>query len=285
METKRKDVAEEDVLRWITLWEKLWESGEFRPWIEVQEVASEGRSKKIKGYKSGRKQHLLSDAEYYVFLLLEYDDAVVKIYEQFPLLPRDKTIQIANERGIPHPKYRRVSIREDGVEKKPLPNKVMSTDFLIEIKRNGNSELIAICVKTKSKITPTNKKNKGTLLKLEIERQYWLDQGIKCYCIAKEDINKDLIFNLKWFHEYASLDEQLLNSKKRWKEVFLNELKEYDKNNRLVDIIELTSLKTKIQYDDSVRIFRHLMWHKELKANISKKVKLTTKIIGIGFKY
>lgn len=283
METKRKDVTEEDILRWTTLWEKMWESGEFKPWIEVQEVASEGRSKKIKGYKSGRKHHLLSDAEYFVFLLLEYDDTVIEIYEQFPLLPQDKTVQIANERGIIHPKYRRVSAKEEGVEKKPLPNKVMSTDFLIKIKRNEKYEFIAISIKTKPKITPSNNKNKGALLKLELERQYWLDQGIKCYCIVKEDINRDLIFNLKWFHKYASLSNQLLDSKKSWKKFFLAELKNTDQNIRLVDIIESTSAKTNIKYENSVKIFRHLMWHKDLTANISRKIKLTSKISNIGF--
>ncbi|MGO0305788.1 hypothetical protein ACTL6P_04105 [Endozoicomonas acroporae] len=62
MEKKRKDVTEEDVLRRTTEWEKKWKSGEYKPWIEVQEVPSGGRSKKIKGHKSNRTHHLLSDA-------------------------------------------------------------------------------------------------------------------------------------------------------------------------------------------------------------------------------
>lgn len=284
METKRKDVTEEDVLRWTELWQKLWESGEFRSWHEVQEVASEGRSKKITGYKSGRKHHLLSDGEFFVFLSLEYNGSVINIYDQFPLLPREKTIKIANERGIIHPKYRNVSPREEGKPKKVLVNKVMSTDFLIEIVKNGKSVFIAICVKTWAGINPTNTKNKSVLLKLEIERQYWLDRGIKCYCIVKEDINKDRIFNLKWFYKYASLDEQLAQSKEQWKTAFSDEINNKEKDKRLVDIIESTSKTTEIAYDDSVKIFRHLMWHKEIKANIDNKIKLTSKVINIGFK-
>ncbi|WP_257264380.1 hypothetical protein [Endozoicomonas sp. ONNA2] len=87
METKRKDVTEEGVLRWTELWQKLWESGEFRSWHEVQEVASEGRSKKITGYKSGRKHHLLSDGEFFVFPSLEYNGSVINIY----LITTDRT--------------------------------------------------------------------------------------------------------------------------------------------------------------------------------------------------
>ncbi|WP_067514498.1 TnsA endonuclease N-terminal domain-containing protein [Endozoicomonas ascidiicola] len=200
METKRKDVTKEDVERWTALWEKHWESGDYKPWHEVQEVPSQGRSRKITGVKSGRTHHLLSDAEYYVFLLLEYEGSVIEIYEQFPLMPLSKTVQIASERGLKPPKYRHRTIKDESTEKRaPLPNKIMSTDFLVKVDRNGEEVWVAIPVKTKSGIDASTDKNKSVLQKLEVERQYWLDRGVECKCMVKEDINKDLIFNLKWF--------------------------------------------------------------------------------------
>ena len=73
METKRKDITEEDITRWIAAWEEFKASGVHKAWCEVQETPSKGKSRKITGIKSGRIHHLLSDGEYFVFLLLEYD--------------------------------------------------------------------------------------------------------------------------------------------------------------------------------------------------------------------
>ena len=44
---------------------------EYKPWITVRDLPSEGRSHRIFGHKSQRTHHLLSDLELAVFLLLE----------------------------------------------------------------------------------------------------------------------------------------------------------------------------------------------------------------------
>ncbi|WP_066015410.1 TnsA endonuclease N-terminal domain-containing protein [Endozoicomonas atrinae] len=105
MQTKRSKVTEKDVERWCKLWLKLQKDGIYKPWLEVREVPSLGRSRKVKGIKTHHTHHFLSDIEYHIYLMLEYNPAVIAIYEQYPLLPREDSIEIANEMGIRHPVY------------------------------------------------------------------------------------------------------------------------------------------------------------------------------------
>ena len=126
-------------------------------------------------------------------MLNSYDKSVLNIYEQYPLLPREQTVQIANDMGVLHPEYRRVTKKDEGQATVPLPNKVMSTDFLIEKEKDGQIVQVAIWVKTSTDVDPSKSKNKGNLHKAEIEVTYWLENEIKCYGILKESINRNLI--------------------------------------------------------------------------------------------
>lgn len=61
----------------------------------------------------------MSDLEPNYFCLTEYSDLVVDVREQFPLLPLEETIVIAEELGIKHPTDPKIG--------EPI---VMTTDFL-----------------------------------------------------------------------------------------------------------------------------------------------------------
>ena len=65
----------------------------------------------IKRYKTGRQHEFLSDLERNYFYLTEFSDAVLDIREQFPLLPQEETIVIAEELGIKHPADPKQAIR------------------------------------------------------------------------------------------------------------------------------------------------------------------------------
>lgn len=66
-------------------------------------MSSKGRSTRLKGIKTNRQQEFLSDLERNQFYLTECSDYVVDIREQFPLLPLEETIIIADELGLKHP--------------------------------------------------------------------------------------------------------------------------------------------------------------------------------------
>lgn len=125
------------------------------PWILVHEISSTGLSSRIKGKKTKRIHHLLSTLEKRVFLLLDRDENVLDIREQYPL-PLEETKQIAFERGIRHGKYKGESM-------------TMTTDFVVELP----DRLVAITVK------PSKKLSKRVAEKFEVERVYWERKGIE----------------------------------------------------------------------------------------------------------
>lgn len=89
--------------KWIKEGRGSGVGSEYKPWLKIQDVASKGRSTRLKGIKTNRQHEFLSDLERNYFYLTEYSDVVVDIREQFPLLPLEETIVIADELGIKHP--------------------------------------------------------------------------------------------------------------------------------------------------------------------------------------
>ncbi|MFZ5643209.1 MAG: TnsA endonuclease N-terminal domain-containing protein [Bacillota bacterium] len=102
---------------------------EYLPWITVYEVPSHGRARKIKGWKTQREHHLLSDHERRYFFILDWSSALTDIREQFPLLPVEEVQEIAQRKGISYP-----------VDIKTREHIVMTTDFRITL--NDGSEVL-----------------------------------------------------------------------------------------------------------------------------------------------
>lgn len=93
----------------------------YRPWLQIQDVPSSGRSHRPWGIKSQRVHHFLSDGEWKCFLKFEADESVMEICEQFPM-DRMETYRAAQILGVRHPRTL------DGT---PY---VMTLDFLIKRK-------------------------------------------------------------------------------------------------------------------------------------------------------
>ena len=106
--------------------------------------------------------HFHSEGEYQYFLNLEWSLRVIDIREQFPLLPRERTVSIAESREIAHP------IVPGTTE--PV---VMTSDFRITLRID--SELLDIVRTFKRE---ADLQSDTVITKLEIERRFWEEQGI-----------------------------------------------------------------------------------------------------------
>lgn len=74
----------------------------YRPWLTVGDVPSTGLSYRIQGLIIPRPYHLLSRSEERYFQYLESRRDVIDIREQYPLLPIEETIDLAQSLGIKH---------------------------------------------------------------------------------------------------------------------------------------------------------------------------------------
>ncbi|WP_308636532.1 TnsA endonuclease N-terminal domain-containing protein [Paenibacillus silvisoli] len=162
----------------------------YKPWLTIHDVPSSGVVTRILGWKSGRLHHYLSEhlelAHHYQ---MEWAKDVCDIREQFPLLPLERTLFIAQKLGIRHP--------VDAKTKHPV---VMTSDMVLTI-RNGDD----ICFAAHS-IKPLKKLKKRALEKLQIEKQFFKDQGIGWSLITEKQINYDLVRNVEWLHSERTLD-------------------------------------------------------------------------------
>jgi hypothetical protein len=160
----------------------------YLPWLTIQDVPSEGRSHRPKGWKTNRKHELLSDLELSYFYYLEWSNKVIDIKEQYPL-DREDTIAIASEKNIPHP--------FENSTQTPI---VMTTDFLVTTRIGKDIFHIARSIK------PSEKQEDPKVLgRLEIERQFWEDKGVEWIVIDEKVMSKQFFKNMKYIHEYYYL--------------------------------------------------------------------------------
>ncbi|GIX59796.1 TnsA endonuclease N-terminal domain-containing protein [Bacillus cereus group sp. RP29] len=162
---------------------------DYKPWVTIQDVPSLGRATRLKGVKIPRRFEFLSDLERNYFYLLECSDLVVDIREQYPLLPIEETIVIADELGIKHPANPKTG--------EPI---VMTTDFLVTISKNQQHQHLARTLKYKDELM-----NKRVLEKFEIERVYWERQDINWGIVTELEIPKEMAHNIAFVHGYADL--------------------------------------------------------------------------------
>ncbi|MBP2643845.1 MAG: TnsA endonuclease [Firmicutes bacterium] len=163
---------------------------DYKPWLTVQDVPSNGRSHREQGFKSKREHTLLSDLENQFFNILEYSPNVSDIREQYPLLPIEETIDIADSLGIEHPMDKSTGVKT-----------VMTTDFLVILKSGRNTTLKAWTVKYISDLDDDR-----VMEKFEIERRYWERQGVEWSIITELESNKTLADNIKFVRSYYDLD-------------------------------------------------------------------------------
>lgn len=152
--SKRKRTS--NIEKWIKEERGIGNGPEYKPWLKIQDVSSQGRSTRLKGIKTKRQHEFLSDMEKYYFYISEFSNCVTDIREQFPLLPIEETILIADELGIEHPKHPKTG-----------EYVVMTTDFVLTVD-NGNKRIdIARTVKSNEDLF-----NERIIQKFEIEREY-----------------------------------------------------------------------------------------------------------------
>lgn len=154
----------------------------YQPWLRIQDVPSQGLASRVKGWKTGREHHLMSNLETNYLFVLDWSQSVLDIREQFPLLPLEETQAIAEQCGFAHP--------TDPKTQQPV---VMTTDFLITLKQNEHEIEQARAIKPASDL-----QSQRTLEKLEIERRYWERRNVDWGVVTEKETPKTFVENLKW---------------------------------------------------------------------------------------
>ncbi|PPS28709.1 transposase [Pseudomonas amygdali pv. morsprunorum] len=193
--TKSRRPTPEIVERWLKAGFGQGVGAVYKPFMYVRDVPSQGTSSMVHSRLTGRVHHYLSRQEFKVHLHAEYSKNVIDIREQFALLPRDETLDLAHELGIKHPKF-------------PTTNTptILTTDLLLSVNGDAAQEEIAISVKLKKDLTPR------ALEKLLIEKTYWNRRGCRWILATEDSISSIRVKNLAFF-ESSLADERVRESK------------------------------------------------------------------------
>lgn len=254
-----------DIERYIAQGYGQGQGADYKPWLRVQDVPSQGRSRKVAGTKVDRAYHLLSDLEFAYFVILEFSEDVLDIREQYPLLPTAPLQEIAQARGIRYPRYA-------GTD---LPY-VLTTDFLVTYRApNGTTQLAARTVKYSDALQQTSKTLERTLQKLEIEQCCWADQGISWGIVTEKSIPAVLSENLQWLRQGAVVDKSLLQPGSQQR--FLDALDRLNPADRILSAnIRLAGQALHLPYKDAILLFKHLVWTKRIVLDLkSSPLRLT----------
>ncbi|WP_273130106.1 TnsA endonuclease N-terminal domain-containing protein [Bacillus weihaiensis] len=239
---------------------------DYKPWLNIQDVSSLGRSTRLKGIKTGRQHEFLSDLERNYFYLTEYSDFVVDIREQFPLLPLEETIIIADELGIKHP--------TDPKNGEPI---VMTTDFLLTLDKGQGVFEVARTIKMKDELL-----KERVLEKFEIEREYWQRRDIDWGIVTEEDIPKTMARNISYIHDYYdirdfdSFSEMIGQHIEDLAMALLQQLIHTKENIRTVT--STFDKEVHLPLGSSLTLFYHLLAQKVIKVNMLEPINIEQSI-------
>lgn len=223
--------------KWIRDGRGAGHGSDYKPWLTVRDVPSEGRSHRVFGHNSQRTHHLLSDLELAVFLLVDWNPITKDVREQFPLKLED-TLDIAEACGIPHPAMLGVP-------------QIMTSDFLIDTNVSNDSKFVL-----QAKYA-SNLEDPRTIEKLEIERKYWERKEIPWKVVTERDVPRPALENIKWL--YASQRDELLPEQIIARTNFYIDLFKRSPRKRLIDITKEVDLAYSLALGESLAEVRELL--------------------------
>lgn len=187
-------------VRNVERWKKLgYGSGrgpDYKPWLTVRSFGSRGMAHRVLGHKTRRIHHFHSNHELGCFLLLEWNDNVTDIREQFPLHPVSETQQIAGHLGYRHPVQRWK--RKGKWKQQPA---VQTSDFRVTFSDKSPVPEMIISVKPSADL-----EKRRVLEKLEIERTYWERRSVEWQLVTEQELPQVIIDNLNLVLPFRELD-------------------------------------------------------------------------------
>jgi TnsA endonuclease N terminal/TnsA endonuclease C terminal len=187
MTISRYSMTPQKIQKWIKQGRGTGDLQDYKPWLTIRDVPSNGWRTRIDGLVADRKHHMLSDGETNLFKLLDLSPNTKDLKEQYPLLPLEATLAIAKSLGIKHP--------TDPITKEFI---VITIDLLWCTK---SGEQNPIDVKPRDKLL-----NPRIIEKFEIGRVFLKIQNQLWRLSTELEIPEELLNNCIRFHDVIYLD-------------------------------------------------------------------------------
>ena len=242
---------------------------EYKPWLTIQDVPSNGEATRIHGIKIDRQHDLLSRNEKNYFYIAEFADNVIDIMEQYPLLPIEHTEIVAADIGVVHPS-----------DPFTGENTVITCDFLLKVISDGKEKYIARTIKELAELN-----DERQIQKFEIERRYWEIKGIEWGIVTEDEFSTVLAKNISVIRSFYSLAdiEGLEKLNQTQINCLINEFKRYISEGKGIirKISREFDNKMNLKAGTGIKIFKHLVASKQVAIEMQKPLSLD-KSIGVS---
>lgn len=274
-------VGNQPPVTWLTLnriakWEEqVLSTQQYVPYIKVKRCPTVGKGSKVFNPESDQAHEVLSIQETQLLRYLAFIPNIIAIRTQYPLLPIENTLEIAEAMGVKHPSYRPKGkhIRK---ELKIDQAVAMTSDFLIDYADEyGVLRHCALALKTvneEDNFSDKEKRDFNIRNKLNIEAEYWRQQGIEWQLVTsamhfcKDEFARNLL-EAEVRSEQDIAEPLLLDietSFKRW----FSTAPRTSFSPLLAEIAKELNISTGI-----VRVaFWKLIWQQRLPVDISKEI-------------
>jgi len=248
----------------INQWLDLLGKGVAEPIVKVWSGPKGTRRHLLRGFKSKRNHHFLSDGEYRAGIYHESLPLLIDFFEQFPLWDIERAIKIAHQMEVRYPQDK------DGEAY------IMSTDLFCREYDPVSKKVVKIARSYKpidsldfKSIHPVSLSR--TWDKLEIERRYYEELGIAFELITDAHISKTCAHNLKSHRESVWYKDEFIEHEKRFIFTFM----EYCMANEGDEVrVHLEKLKPKLALptEDVTALFQWGIWTHQIPADLEVKI-------------
>jgi len=232
---------------------------QYRPWLTIQDYSSSGRSSRVKGWKTGRIHHFLSDIETRYFYLVEYDADCWDIREHYPILDLQDTL---GDCDIDLNKY---------CDKESGTLYVLTTTFLLTLKdADGKKRYVARSVKAAAELEKPK-----VVERFELMRRYFESKQIDWGIVTQHDINVTRARNIEWVHSAKKLDDDgglSVQDVPRLKGILLGWLDETRKSVR--DVTSALDSQFNLAPGSGLLLLRHLIANKQVLVDMNTRIDL-----------
>lgn len=260
-----RDWTDSTIKRFLKEGRGSGEGSEYKSWLQVQDIKSKGRSTRIFSPKVQRVVHLLSDLQLYYYYLLEFDDRVTDIREQYPLLDfHEQSIQLDEK------------LRGKFFNSKTNVPHILTVTFLVTKEDENHVPYHeARVVKTSSEL-----EKKATIERLELMRRYFEKKEIDFGIVTEHEIDKQFARNIGWaLTAYDIYDyPEIVGHFDFLKEDILGLLTSH--NATFQQVFSKLEKSYQLQEGMGLILFKHLLATKQIWMDMHKKIELTDKVVS-----
>lgn len=231
-------------------------------WYTTREIKSRGTCDNPTSVRNNRRYELLSNFESIYFHVLEPQEQIRDVREQFPIFDLARTTELAVEEGINYKK---------GSKGKIEPYTI---DFLIDEVVGGRRKLRAASIKP-----PGQDLDDLTKAKLKVEYRWCAENGIDWELVDLSSLDDPLItlstlrFMRGWFAHGWTPDVQL---RQLFRDAFLDC---YERNVPLAEILRKVSRRIYLNRERTEDTFRYAAWARDIALSTNHEVAFNRPVV------